>query len=136
MSALYSFVPRSTTLPQSTYSPLSYTPGTSARFAVNEDEAYYYQLIKKALARSNSCKPPSEQIHPGLSSGRLLFSKGVVPTVQLNDVTTALQLSNVYHLLKAMGPNMEGFLESLENDGIPTLVQAIRTGNTPPYDTD
>eukprot|EP00341_Mesodinium_pulex_P016320 CAMPEP_0116932796 /NCGR_PEP_ID=MMETSP0467-20121206/28656_1 /TAXON_ID=283647 /ORGANISM="Mesodinium pulex, Strain SPMC105" /LENGTH=31 /DNA_ID= /DNA_START= /DNA_END= /DNA_ORIENTATION= len=31
---------------------------------------------------------------------------------------------------------MEGFLESLKNDGIPTLVQAIRTGNTPPYDTD
>ena len=136
LSTVYRFVPHSEALPQSTYSPLSYTPGTSARFAVNEDEAYYYGMIKKVLSRSNSGKPPSEQVHPGLSSGRLLFSKGVVPMVQLNDVTTAVQLSNVYHLLKAMGPDLDGFLTSLRENGIPTLVQAIRTGNTPPFDSD
>ncbi len=92
-------------------------------------------MIKKTLAISNSRKPPSEHIHVGLSSGRLLFSVGVLPAVQINNVFTALQLSNIYYLLKASGSNVEDFLENLNKDGIPTLVESTRTGKTYPYDS-
>jgi hypothetical protein len=131
----YTFVPRSAPIPGSNYSPVSYTPPTPGT-RVNEDTAYYYGMIKRALARTNRGTHPAQRINIKLSGGQLSFSVGVYTILQLNNVTTALQLSNIYHLLKATELNLEVFFNSLRSDGIPTLVQAIRTGNTPPYDYD
>jgi hypothetical protein len=52
---------------------------------------------------------------------------------QINGVTEAIQLSNIYHLLKAMERDMQGFVTYLTQNGVPTLVQAVHTGNTPPF---
>ena len=56
--------------------------------------------------------------------------------VQINDVVTALALSNIYHLLKVMERDMDGFVRYLKTEGVPTLVEATRTGNTPPFDDE
>jgi hypothetical protein len=121
-------------LPNSTYSPMSYTPNTEAFLTTNEDALYYFNLIKKAFSRINYGKHPKDQFHLKLSGGRFEIAKGNFTVVQINNVTTAITLSNLYHVLKAMECDMDGLVVYLKEFGVPTLIVATRTGNTPPYD--
>ena len=71
-----------------------------------------------------------------MSGGRFEIAKGNFTEVQINEVVTAIALSNIYHLLKAMEHDMDGFVVYLKTHGVPTLVEAIKTGNTPPHDAE
>lgn len=117
------------------YSPMSYsgtvTPSSQAFLTRNSEEAYhYYELIQKALKRYNT------NYNVRLSGGSFEICQGVYAVVQLRNVTEAIHVSNIYHVIKAMEGNLDGCFTYLRDHGIPTLVQATNTGNTPPFDQD
>lgn len=62
------------------------------------------------------------------------MSKGVHVVANIRDVTSALQLSNIYHMLKALQGDLKDWTRFLNTNGVPTLIQAIHTGLTPPID--
>jgi hypothetical protein len=123
-------------LSNSTYSPISFTPNTERLFTTNEEALYYFNLIKKAISRINNGKHPKDRFHLKLSGGSFEISNGNFSVVQINDVTTAIALSNIYHVLKAMECDMDGLVVYLKAYGVPTLIVATSTGNTPPYDAE
>lgn len=116
------------------YSPMVYsdsaTPRAKERLGKDKNSAHYYKLIKQALHRID----PNFRLH--MSGTQLRILTGVYTIFQINDVSEAIQLSNIYHLLKVMEKDFDGFIAYLRNQGIPTLVQAINTGGTPPFDED
>jgi hypothetical protein len=61
-------------------------------------------------------------------------SKEVYPIIIVRNVTTAIHLSNIYHLLKAYQYDLSKWTTYLKEHGVPTLVESVRTGNTPPVD--
>jgi hypothetical protein len=117
------------------YSPMSYsgtvTPSSQWIFNQNSKEmCHYLELIKKALRRH------SGDLRIGFSGGSLIISRGVQTVVQLRNVTEAVHLSNIYHVIKAMEFNLNDCFAFLQEFGIPTLVQATNTHKTPPFDQD
>ena len=123
-------------LPDSISSPMSYTPSTEAFFNASEEASHYFSLIRRAISRINAGKHPKDRFHLKFSGGRFEIAKGNFTEVQINNVATAIALSNIYHVLKAMEHDMEGFVSYLKDNGVPTLVEAIKTGNTPPHDAE
>ena len=81
----------------------------------------------------NAGKHPKNRLHLKLSGGWFEIAKGNFTEMQ---IVTAIALSNIYHVLKAMEHDMEGFVCYLKDNGVPTLVEAIKTGNTPPHDAE
>jgi hypothetical protein len=109
------------------YSPMSYsgtvTPSSQWIFNQNPKETgHYLELIKTSLRRH------SGDFHVGFSGGSLIISRGVQTVVQLRDVTEAVHLSNIYHVIKAMEFSLNDCFAFLQEFGIPTLVQATHTG--------
>jgi hypothetical protein len=99
------------------------TPSSQWIFHQNSKETgHYLELIKKALRRH------SGDFHVGFSGGSLIISRGVQTVVQLRDVTEAVHLSNIYHVIKAMEFSLNDCFAFLQEFGIPTLVQATHTG--------
>ena len=95
----------------------------------DEEFAHYSNLVKGALKRQ------SNDFHIQFSQRNLLiiFKQSVFVTVR--NVSTSLQLKNIYYLLQAMGNDLNGWRSYLEKE-IPTLVQATTTRDTPPVDQD
>jgi hypothetical protein len=97
---------------------------------------YYYNLLHRAINHRNirSRLPPAQRWHLFLNNGKLGLSKSYVPHLQIT-VSTPIEMANIYYLFKGKEPDIEAFKFSLEHEGIPTLVQAVHTGGTPPFDS-
>eukprot|EP01034_Spumella_vulgaris_P044486 gene44486-55332_t len=131
----WTFTPHSGPLRHSNYSPMSYSPSTKASLQESsEDTSYYYDLITSALKWITHFDEPHNKYHSKLTGGVFTVSKGVIVVVTVRGVITALQLSNIYHMLKALQGDLPEWIRFLRKNGVPTLVQAIHTGNTPPID--
>jgi hypothetical protein len=100
------------------------------------DATYYYDLLHDAIILRNSPHPPNERYHTKLSGGVFTVSKGVYAVAVVRDVTTAVHLSNIYHLFKAYQYNLTYWAGYLQKHGLPTLVEAVRTGGTPPHNAE
>jgi len=131
----WTFTPHSGPLRHSNYSPMSYSPSTKASLQESsEDTSYYYDLITSALKWITYYEAPHNKYHSKLTGGVFTVSKGLIVVVTVREVTTALQLSNIYHMLKALQGDLSEWTRFLRKNGVPTLIQAIHTGNTPPVD--
>jgi hypothetical protein len=118
-------------LANATYSPLSYTPGTettlrNAGTAISK----YYNLIKKGLLFVSY---ENQRYSPRLHSQKFEVLLGVYPILSIDGVDSALKLKNIYCLLKACQDDISGFIMYLRDNGIPTLVQSVDDGSTPPF---
>lgn len=49
-------------------------------------------------------------------------------------IPSAIEASNIYHLLKALNDEVPKWIEYLSRFGIPQLVEMVNTGTTPNYD--
>lgn len=106
------------------------TPRTRSAIHLHDEEfAHYSNLVKGALKRQ------SNDFHIQFSERNLLIILKRSVFVTVRNVSTSLQLNNIYCLLKAMGDDWNGWRSFLEKE-IPTLVQATNTGYTPPVDQD
>jgi hypothetical protein len=73
---MYNFILHLGSFSGSTYSPLSFTPRTEARLEVNQDEAHYYELIRRAIiSRINAGVHPSRQYHVRMTGGSCQISQ-------------------------------------------------------------
>jgi hypothetical protein len=117
---------------------MSYTPNTKAFLGQsNEDVSHYYDLISSALKWLTKDEFPHNKYHSSLSGGKFTVSKGVIVVVMVRNVTSALQLSNIYHTLKALRGDLQEWTRFLRKHGVPIiLIQDIKTGNTPLIDDE
>jgi hypothetical protein len=119
----------------SNYSPIAFSgvvsPDSQSFLNQNSEEAmHYFKLIQKALRRH------SPHYHLKLSGGYFSILFRIHPVVQLRDVNEAVHVSNIYHVIKAMEGSLTECFQYLNQYGIPTLVQATKTGTTPPFDAE
>jgi hypothetical protein len=136
------FQTKTTALPQESYSPIQYSPVTpisrSEAAAHYEDFNHYYELLKKALRRNNRVFGRRKEWTVSYCGGILYVMEGL--QVKANpSVAEAIQMSNIYYLFKTYDSNTDfdcvaKFAKYLRKEGIPTIVQAVHTGNTPPFD--
>lgn len=130
-------MPYTQPLRNASYSPLSYTPHTIS--TLNEegvDATYYYDLLHDAIIWRNAGHAPNERYHTKLSCGVFTVSKGVYVEATVPGVTSAVHLSNIYHLFKAYQYDLTYWTAYLKKYGVPTLVEAVRTGGTPPHNIE
>jgi len=88
--------------------------------------------MSDAVSLYNHEREPSSRLHLHHSGGRFSVSIGVTPMVTLQNVNSALDMSNIYHCFKAFQGDAIGFVNYLIDNDVPTLVQALHTGTTPP----
>lgn len=137
VGSYYTFTPHSGALANANYSPMSYTPHTRSYLSsASEDAAHYYDLITSALKWITHHEVAANKYHSSLNGGVFRVCQGVYCVATVPGVTTALQLSNIYHSLKAMQGDLANWAHWLNSEGVPTLVQSIHTGHTPPFDSD
>jgi len=135
----WKFRPKTSPLPGASYSPMSYSPiaaiSRSEPASNSEDFIFYYELVSKTVKWVNRSLmlAPSQRWHITYSGGMLGLSQGVYPKMML-PVRDAVEMDNVYRLLKTLESNIETWAELLKKDGIPTIVQAVHSGGTPPFD--
>ena len=101
---------------------------------MGEDAIYYYKLLNKAVNWRNAYLPLNQRYHLQLSGGLFRVSCGVQVVATLHNITTDIQLSNIYHLFKVYQYNPALWIAYLNESGVPTIVEACRTGYTPPFD--
>lgn len=116
-------------LTNSNYSPISWTPASEVFISGDENAPYYFNLIKQLLIRINKSYEKRFSIH--YTGGTFRISYGLEVVVTVPNVDSSLKLSNIYHLLKLYQEEVADFVYYLEESGIPTLVEAVRTGYTP-----
>lgn len=130
-------MPYSQPLRNAAYSPISYTPHTiSTLNDEGADATYYYDLLHDAIRWRNAGYAPKERYHTKLSGGVFTVSLGVYPVAVVRGVTTGVHLSNIYHLFKAYQYDLDYWTGYLQKYGVPTLVEAVRTGGTPPHNDE
>lgn len=136
------FRPRTSPIPQSSYSPAQYSPITafspSMENSHSEDFMHYYKLLKKAILRYNRNFFESQIWYLTFSGGNLIVLEKRDAKLCIA-VSTAIEMSNIYHLFKGLDNDTESgcmmeFIQYLKFQGIPTFVQAVHTGNTPNFD--
>ena len=100
---------------------------------MGKDASHYYGLLSRAIRLRNRGVPRSLHFYPQLSGGRLLISRGAIAVLYL-DVSSSRDLKNIYYLFKVYQYDISKWTDYLIKEGIPNIVQAVNTGDTPPSD--
>eukprot|EP00604_Paraphysomonas_vestita_P004275 CAMPEP_0174825176 /NCGR_PEP_ID=MMETSP1107-20130205/42508_1 /TAXON_ID=36770 /ORGANISM="Paraphysomonas vestita, Strain GFlagA" /LENGTH=159 /DNA_ID=CAMNT_0016056547 /DNA_START=566 /DNA_END=1045 /DNA_ORIENTATION=+ len=115
----------------------SITPTNSITPSCNSDidAVHYFTLIGQLINRINQNFNQGNRYSAQMSHHGFQICRGV-HRVFLRANFTALDLSNIYYMMKAMEQDMERFIQQLNDNPFPTIVQAVRTGGTPPVNSD
>lgn len=134
---MWRFAPYTQPLRHAMYSPMSYSPHTITNLRDSGlDAVYYYDLLHDALNCRNAGFPSAEKYHTKLSGGVFTVSKGVYVEATVRDVTSAVHISNIYHLFKVYQYDPTKWTTYLRTKGVPTLVESVGTGKTPPHNEE
>ncbi len=128
------YTPNLSPLPDSSYSPMSYTPRTEEIIKTTHNLEHYLALVKSAVRYENSLSSTRYYVLYK-DGGRLTFLRGL-HTMCCVQVNTALEMSNIFYLLKVYTPDIDSAFTTLKENGIPTLVETVSSGQTPDPETN